>query len=84
MAKIINGDLYLSPTEASAQLQVSYKTLQRWADSGEISTWENTNSGQKQRIKKKVDIDCFKTPTGYRYYKQESIEKLSREVGATP
>ena len=83
MAKIIDGDLYLSPTEASAKLRISYKTLQRWAESGSINAWVGTN-GSRRRRRKKVKIDYLQTPTGYRYYKQESIEKLSRAVCATP
>jgi excisionase family DNA binding protein len=81
MAKIIDGALYLSPTEASALLRVSYKTLQRWAETGFINAWVETN-GSRQRKKKKIKIDYFQTPTGYRYYKHDSIERLSREVTA--
>jgi excisionase family DNA binding protein len=81
MAKIIDGTIYLSPTEASALLRISYKTLQRWAESGFINAWVKTN-GSRHRKKKKVKIDYFQTPTGYRYYSQESILKLSAEVGA--
>jgi DNA-binding transcriptional MerR regulator len=82
MAKIIDGDLYLSPMEASSLLRISYKTLQRWAESGIINAWVKSN-GSRKRKEKKVKIEYLQTPTGYRYYKQESIERLSREVGAT-
>ena len=82
MAKIKDGVIYLSPTEASAMLQVSYKTLQRWAESGFINAWVDTNDG-RQRRKKEIKIDYFQTPTGYRYYSQESIKKLFEEVSAT-
>lgn len=79
MAKIIDGDLYLSPVEASTLLRVSYKTLQRWAESGFVSAWVGTN-GSRRRMRKRIKIDYLQTPTGYRYYRQKSIEKLSREV----
>lgn len=79
MAKIIDGSLYLSPMEASSVLRVSYKTLQRWAESGVINAWVENNGSRKRELKE-VKIDYLQTPTGYRYYKQESIEKLSREV----
>ena len=82
MAKIIDGDLYLSPMEASSLLRVSYKTLQRWAESGIIKAWVQSN-GSRKRKEKKVKIEYLQTPTGYRYYKQKSIEQLSREVSAT-
>lgn len=81
MAKIIDGDLYLSPMEASTVLRVSYKTLQRWAESGFINAWVKSNGSRKRELKE-VKIDYLQTPTGYRYYKQESIEKLSKEVSA--
>lgn len=82
MAKYIDGDLYLSPMEASSLLRISYKTLQRWAETGFVNAWVRTN-GSRKRMRKKVKIDYFQTPTGYRYYKRDSIERLSREVGAT-
>jgi excisionase family DNA binding protein len=81
MAKIIDGDLYLSPMEASALLRISYKTLQRWAETGSINAWVKAN-GTRRRKKRKVKIDYLQTPTGYRYYRQESIKKLSEEVAA--
>lgn len=82
MAKYIDGDLYLSPMEASALLRISYKTLQRWAETGFVNAWIQTN-GNRRRQRVEVKIDYFQTPTGYRYYKRDSIERLSREVGAT-
>ncbi len=82
MAKIFDGHLYLSPMEASSLLKVSYKTLQRWAESGSINAWVQTN-GSRKRKRKKVKIDYLQTPTGYRYYKQESIEKLSKAVSVS-
>jgi len=81
MAKIVNGDVYLSPLEASALLHISYKTLQRWAESGVMSVWVG-NNGAKRKKQKRVKIDYLQTPTGYRYYSQTSIEKLSTQVRA--
>jgi hypothetical protein len=82
MAKVIDGDLYLSPMEASSLLRISYKTLQRWAESGFVNAWVGTN-GSRRRTRKKVKIDYLQTPTGYRYYRQKSIEMLSKEVSET-
>ena len=81
MAKQLrNGEWYLSPGEASALLQISYKTLQRWAEIGTISVW--IGNGTKKKVTKRVKIDFFQTPTGYRYYKRDSIEKLVSEIAA--
>jgi hypothetical protein len=79
MAKFIEGALYLSPLEASSALRISYKTLQRWAESGEITIWVGTNGSRKKK-KKKLKINYFQTPTGYRYYRQDSIERLCRTL----
>lgn len=73
-----DGEWYLSPSEASAKLQISYKTLQRWAEVGTISVW--IGNGTKKKVRKEVKIDFFQTPTGYRYYKEASIEKLASEI----
>jgi predicted site-specific integrase-resolvase len=82
MAKIIDGEVYLSPLEASALVNVSYKTLQRWAETGKISVWVGDN-GSRKREKKRIKIDYITTPTGYRYYQQESIKRLSSEVNSS-
>jgi predicted site-specific integrase-resolvase len=82
MAKIVNGDVYLSPLEASGMLRVSYKTLQRWAETGEMSIWVG-HQGARKKKRKKVKIDYMQTPTGYRYYRQDSIERLSKQVSAS-
>jgi excisionase family DNA binding protein len=74
-----DGDWYLSPAEASALLQVSYKTLQRWAETNRIKVWVGTN-GSRRRVTKKVKIDFLRTPTGYRYYRRASIEKLASQI----
>jgi len=74
-----DGEWYLSPAEASTLLQVSYKTLQRWAETKQISIWVGTN-GSRKKIKKNVKIDFLQTPTGYRYYKRDSIEKLASQI----
>ena len=72
--KTFEGKKYLSPTEASAVLVVSPKTLQRWAEAGEI------HHRVKGRLeKKKIDIEVIKAPTGYRYYSAKSIEDLAEE-----
>lgn len=81
MAKMRDGEWYLSPSEASALLQVSYKTLQRWAETRNISVWVGTN-GSRKKVKKKVNIQFFQTPTGYRYYKQDSIERLASQISS--
>ena len=79
MAKQLrNGDWYLSPSEASALLHISYKTLQRWAEAKTITVW--VGNGHKRKVTKRVKIDFFQTPTGYRYYKRDSIEKLASQI----
>jgi DNA-binding transcriptional MerR regulator len=81
MAKQLrDGEWYLSPSEASAILQISYKTLQRWAEIGTISVW--IGNGTKKKVKKHVKIDVYQSPTGYRYYKRDSIERLASEIAA--
>lgn len=75
MAKFVNGEDYLSPLEASGLLQVSYKTLQRWAENGEMTVWVGQNGNKKKR-RKRVKIEYMQTPTGYRYYRRRSIEDL--------
>jgi DNA-binding transcriptional MerR regulator len=79
MAKIINGEFYLSPMEASRELNVSYKTLERWAENGIRSAWENGESGRR-REQKDIKVEYIKTPTGYRYYKLQSIQELSKQL----
>jgi DNA-binding transcriptional MerR regulator len=82
MAKQLrNGDWYLSPSEASALLQISYKTLQRWAETNTITVWVGMN-GHRRKVTKRIQIEFFQTPTGYRYYKRESIEKLASKIAA--
>jgi excisionase family DNA binding protein len=80
MAKNRNGERYLTPSEASALLQISYKTLQRWAEAKTITVW--VGNGTKKKVTMRVKIDFFQTPTGYRYYKQDSIEKLHARIYA--
>jgi excisionase family DNA binding protein len=80
MAKQLrNGDWYLSPAEAAALLEVSYKTLQRWAEAKKMTAWVGVN-GSRRRVTRRVQIDFFQTPTGYRYYKRDSIERLARDL----
>ena len=76
-----DGDWYLSPAEASALLQVSYKTLQRWAETNNVTVWVGDN-GSKKKQTLRVKIDFFQTPTGYRFYKRDSIEKLALRIAA--
>jgi DNA-binding transcriptional MerR regulator len=80
--KLMDGEVYLSPLEASAMLGVSYKTLQRWVEAGAVNTWVGTNSGSRRRKRKPVKIEVRYTPTGYRFYKQKSIERLCEEFAA--
>jgi excisionase family DNA binding protein len=81
MAKQLrNGEWYLSPSEASALLQISYKTLQRWAEAKTINVW--VGNGTKRKVTRRVKIDFFQTPTGYRYYKRDSIERLRSQIVA--
>jgi DNA-binding transcriptional MerR regulator len=79
MAKLIDGQMYLSPMEASSSLRVSYRTLQRWAESGIVSVWVGTNGSRKKK-KMRMRIDYLQTPTGYRYYKREAIDRLAEEL----
>ena len=80
MAKQLrNGDWYLTPAEASALLHISYKTLQRWAEAkAPVTFW--IGNGTKKKVTRRVKIDFFKTPTGYRYYRRESIERLASQI----
>jgi DNA-binding transcriptional MerR regulator len=77
--RIVDGEMYLSPLEASAMLGVSYKTLQRWATSGWLNAWVGTN-GKRRREKREVNLDVHLTPTGYRLYGQKSLERLRASV----
>lgn len=78
MARIVDGELYLSPLEASSILNVSYKTLQRWAESGAVTFWVGRN-GSRRREQRPVQIDFLQTPTGFRLYRQASIEQLRQQ-----
>lgn len=73
--KLMDGEVYLTPLEASAKLGVSYKTLQRWVEAGAVNTWVGTNGSRRRKLKP-VKIDVRYTPTGYRFYRQKSIERL--------
>ncbi len=75
MAKIIDGEIYLSPMEASQILGISHKTLERWAEAGSLP-----NRGSKNRARKKIALEVVRTATGYRYYKREGIQKLSQQL----
>lgn len=75
MARIVDGEVYLSPIEASAILGVSYKTLQRWVEAGEVTAWVGTN-GSRRRESRPVNVDVRYTPTGYRLYNQRNIQQL--------
>lgn len=66
MAKIFNSEVYLSPMEASQQLGISYKTLQRWAESGNLPIKE-----AKEWKQQKINIELVKTRTGHRYYSKK-------------
>jgi len=79
--KLMDGEVYLSPLEASAKLGVSYKTLQRWVEAGVVNTWVGTN-GNRRRELKPVKIEMRYTPTGYRLYKQKSIEQLCEDFAS--
>ncbi len=81
MARMLDGELYLSPQEASQMLHVSYKTLQRWADAGVMNVWTGTN-GSRARKQKRVRIDLRYTAAGYRLYRAKSIERLSKDLAA--
>jgi excisionase family DNA binding protein len=77
MAKMMDdGEFFLSPQEASSILNVSYKTLQRWAENGERQVWVKE---EKRRVKKKlpVEIDIRTTNAGHRLYSLSSIQHLS-------
>ena len=76
--KVVDGELYLSPQEASAQLQISYKTLQRWADAGERWIWVRGN-GHREKQRLPVQLDVRYTPTGYRLYGQSSVLRLREQ-----
>ena len=80
-AKIVDGEIYLSPQEASTVLGISYKTLQRWVEAGEASTWVGTN-GNRRRKSRRVNIEVRYTPTGYRLYNQKSIQRLHESLAA--
>lgn len=82
MAKLVDGELYLSPLEASSILKVSYKTLQRWAESGILTAWVGTN-GSRRREQRPVQIEFLQTPTGFRLYRQSSIERLRDQLKNT-
>jgi hypothetical protein len=62
-------------------LEISYKTLQRWAETKTITVWVGEN-GSRRKVTKRVQIDFYQTPTGYRYYKRDSIEKLASKIAA--
>jgi DNA-binding transcriptional MerR regulator len=81
MAKLVNNELYLSPLEASAILQISYKTLQRWAETGTMNTWVGSHGSRRRKVQR-VKIQYIKTPTGYRYYQRDSIESLLKRVAS--
>lgn len=73
--RIVDGEVYLSPFEASAMLGVSYKTLQRWVDKGSLNAWVGAN-GSRRRERRPVEIQVKYTPTGYRLYAEKSIRRL--------
>ncbi len=81
MASIVNRDEYMFPHEASARLNVSHKTLQRWAESQQMSIWVDRD-GSMRRETKPVQIEYVQTTTRYRYYKRASIEKLAEELNS--
>jgi predicted site-specific integrase-resolvase len=77
MAKILDGELYLTAQEASTMLQVSYKTLQRWADAGERRIWVRANgNGHRKKESRPVQIEVRFTPGGFRLYRASNIEAL--------
>jgi len=78
MARFIEGELYLSPDEASAMLGVSYKTLQRWVEAGHAAYWKRIN-GKRKRAQRKISVTAKFTPTGYRIYKAADIKQLLAE-----
>lgn len=82
MARILDGEVYLTPQEASALLHVSYKTLQRWADARERQIWVE-RGGQRVKETQPVRLSVRFTPTGYRLYSRDSVERL-REAVSTP
>lgn len=73
--KVIEGKIYLSPNEASQMLRVSYKTIQRWAESGKITLWIG-EPGSKKRRHKRIRIKFEQMPTGYRYYARDSLLRV--------
>ena len=79
--RIVDGEVYLSPLEASAMLGISYKTLQRWVETGTVNAWVGTH-GSRRREVRPVDIEVRYTPTGYRLYKQKSIQRLCETFSA--
>lgn len=79
MPKIVDGDEYLLPNEASGILNVSHRTLQRWAEAKQVNIWVGTN-GNLRRESKPIEIEYLQTTTRYRYYKKSSIEKLADEL----
>jgi len=80
MAKIIDNEFWLSPSEACARLEIGSKTLRRWAESG----WANVSvvgrNGKRKLIKKKVNIEFTFSRLGHRFYRESSINKLNEQL----
>lgn len=81
MARIVENKIYLLPHEASAMLNVSYKTLERWAELKRRTIWAGT-VGSRRRKHKPVKLDLMKVKGGRRYYEMNSIRRLARQLDA--
>lgn len=77
--RMVDGEVYLSPLEASTMLGISYKTLQRWVEAGEVNAWVGTN-GSRRREPRRINVKLRFTRTGYRLYNQKGIQELCESL----
>ena len=84
MAKLMDdGELFLSPHEASSILKVSYKTLQRWTEQGERAVWINKD-GHRTKEKLPVHIAVRTTNAGHRLYSHNGVQELVLALKESP
>ena len=75
--KFIDGEYWLTPSEAALIIGVHSKTLARWTDKGFLHYW---NAEKKKLIATKCNIRVQRSRTGYRFFAETDIRELSKQL----